>query len=58
MEVQLTAIVLVSYEVVIGTVATFLSVWNRWDASDLQTDVRWSLTLQMKALGFKPDNPS
>ena len=40
MGAQLTATALVTCEVLIGTVGTFLSVWNRRDAYDLQTGVR------------------
>lgn len=43
MKVQLPTIVLVAYGVVIGNVATFLLVWNRWDACDLHSGVREAL---------------
>lgn len=53
MKVQLPTIVLVAYGVVIGNVATFLLVWNRWDACDLHSGVREALltNVQMKTQG-------
>lgn len=62
MNMQLHAIVLVAYEMVIGTVATFLSVWNRWYAYDLPTVVREALFINVTKEGsgpgawFKPDD--
>lgn len=65
MSVQLPTVVLVASEVVIGTtevvtVATFLSVWSRWDACDLHTGIRKALSIDVTSEGqgrwFKPDD--
>lgn len=69
MSVRLPAVVLVASEVVIGTtevvtVATFLSVWSRWDACDLRTGIREALFTDVTNEGSgpgrwsKPDDPT
>jgi hypothetical protein len=44
MNIQLPSRVLVAHEVVVGTDATFLSVWSRWGACDPHTGVKEALS--------------